>query len=505
MQRLWVTVSVIGAIEYLQLRLLVVNWEAAWIAIPLLLAELLGLVHMIGFQIVQWPKSHMMPATTPEIYPNPVYVLIPTLNEAPEVLEATVAGVLMARQRLQQVYPDIPVQIIVCNDGFVGNHADWREAERTAARLDVACITRQLGGGAKAGNIRHARGQLQMEDDALLVVFDADHIPHPDFFIKTLPFFKDPVVGWVQTGQYYRNTDNVIANWADQQMLLFYDSLCPHKAAHNAMFLCGTNFVIRNRAIEEVGGFPTYSPTEDFAISLPLHMRGWRSIYLAERLSSGLGPMDMKSYLKQQSRWARGCLLVTSRHWRHLLLPWVKGLTFSQRMQYLLSGTHYLGGIRDAVFVLTPIVFLLLGVSAIQTDSFDFVLAFSLYWFVSFAAAWWHTSRYTSLWRVNMMSFGCFPALVRSLQHVLVQEIHAFHVTAKIRTVQFDYGSILPHILAVITLVLAAWVGVRYHSAPLGDVLVNVFWVAYSLVNLLGFIWLGLADDLRGKDFQSPR
>ena len=42
-----------------------------------------------------------------------------------------------------------------------------------------------------------------------------------------------------------------------------------------AMFCCGTNVVFRRTAVEEAGGFPETSLTEDFALSLRLHEAGY--------------------------------------------------------------------------------------------------------------------------------------------------------------------------------------------------------------------------------------
>jgi len=504
-RRLWVTAAALSAWQYLQTRFGVVNWGAAWIAVPLLLAELLGLAHMLGFLFVQWSRRPSPERSITDAPALPLYVLVPTTNEGAAVLERTLRGVLAAVGALRSQRPDIPVTVTICNDGYVTGYPGWRDSERLAARLDVRCLTRGTGGGAKAGNLQHAWDHYEIPDDALVAVFDADQTPTPDFFLRTLPPFADDDVGWVQTGQYYRNTDNLIANWADQQMLLFYDNLCPYKAGANALFLCGTNFVVRGRALNEIGGLPTESPTEDFAASLPMHINGWRGVYLTERLADGLGPMDMKSYLRQQSRWARGCLMVTGQYWRQLMLPWVRGLTLLQRLHYLLSGTHYLGGLRDLTFVIVPIVFLLLGVSAVETETPVYIISFAVYWSVGMAAAAWHMAEGVSIWRVNMMAFGCFPILVRSFQRVLVQDEQPFDVTSKRRLLQGSRTMLAPHGAFLAVIVVSLWVGWGFHNASVTDVAVNSFWLVYSGANLIGFMALGLLSDRRAADSESRR
>src|SRR5260370_5050524 len=146
------------------------------------------------------------------------------------------------------------------------------------------------------------------------------------------------------SGQYYANLDNPVSRWADDQQSMFYNLLCPGKAALNAAFICGTNVVIRAAALDEIGGLPQDSVTEDFAASIALHP-SWRSFYLTDVLATGLQPLDVPSYLKQQGRWALGTMSVFRTHWREIFLPKKQGLRIGQRVQYFLACTHYLCGL----------------------------------------------------------------------------------------------------------------------------------------------------------------
>ena len=148
----------------------------------------------------------------------------------------------------------------------------------------------------------------------------------------------------MQTGQYYYNLDNPVARWANHQQGLFY-RVCVRKSTQNAAFICGTNVMLRARALD-VGGLPQNSVTEDFEASIRLHPR-WRGVFLSEELAHGLGPLDLSSYFGQQRRWAIGTLGVLRGDWRALILPQWDGLSVPQRVQYALACTHYLCGLRD--------------------------------------------------------------------------------------------------------------------------------------------------------------
>ena len=168
-----------------------------------------------------WPPPEIERSEDPTGYP--IFIFIPTVNEGVAILRPTLEGVIAARDTYLARYPHGRVTIVVCNDGRVAKGADWEETDMLTQELGVCCVTRTIGGGAKAGNIENARQDLQATGDALLVIFDADQVAKPDFLLKTIPPFRDPKMGWVQTGQYYANLDNPVSRWADDQQSMFSD------------------------------------------------------------------------------------------------------------------------------------------------------------------------------------------------------------------------------------------------------------------------------------------
>lgn len=487
-----VTVSVV---DYLSWRWSVLNWSNWWIAVPLFAAEAFGATHTLGFQYTVWPRRERPLLSIANTARLPIFIFIPTVNEGVSILEPTIRGALAARARYLAVNPETSVSIIVCNDGRVAGAANWQETELLAWRLGVVCVTRRVGGGAKAGNIEHARRHVGAIGDALVVIFDADQIAEPDFLLKTVEPFADPRVGWVQTGQYYRNRENPVARWADDQQALFYRILCPGKATQNAAFICGTNVVLRAAILDEIGGLPQDSVTEDFAASILLHPR-WRSVFLPDVLARGIGPMDLGSYFRQQGRWATGTMGVLRTHWRAIFLPGAYGLRFNQRVQYALACTHYLCGLRDLIYVVTPLVFVLTGVPAVRGAYLSvFLWHFVPYWVASQGAFWYVSSRRASL-RGIVVGFGSFPVLLRSLLTVLLGRRIGFAVTSKRRSTERLQAHLFPHALAFICCSAALGNGLwrRHESGPL---LISVLWIAYTLGMLSCLLWLGLADLLQ--------
>ena len=483
----------ISSIDYLAWRFSVSNWAGWWIAIPLLAAETFGALHTLGFQYTLWPWTPRRQQRTEDPTTRPIFVFIPTVNEGSAILEPTLRGALVARDRYLSVYPQGQVTIVICNDGRVANAPGWEETEELARRMGVECITRSVGGGAKAGNIEHARQHLQATGDALLVIFDADQVAGPDFLLKTIPHFADPQVGWVQTGQYYGNLDNPVSRWADDQQAMFYNLLCPGKAALNASFICGTNVVIRAEALDQIGGLPQDSVTEDFAASIALHPH-WHSVYLSDVLATGLGPLDVSSYLKQQRRWAIGTLGVMRTHWREILLPRKNGLNVGQRIQYFLACTHYLCGLRDLIYLVCPMLFILTGIPAVHGSTLEaFLIHFLPYWIASLAGLWYVARGITGL-RGIIIGFGSFPVLLESLLAVILKRKSGFTVTSKKRGTQRAWTYLLPYLLFIALGLVCLGLATRSKGNQQASLFISSLWIIYSLVLLSSFLWLNVLD-----------
>ena len=246
----------------------------------------------------------------------------------------------------------------------------------------------------------------------------------------------------MQTGQYYRNLEEPVARWANDQQALFYRLVCPGKSTQNSAFICGTNVVIRAAALDEIGGFPQDSVTEDFAASVRMHGR-WRSVYLEGVLARGLGPVDLGSYFGQQNRWARGTLSVLS-DWRLLLGR--RRLSVGQWIEYALSSTYYLSGVRDLTYLVAPTVFLLVGTPAFKGATLGGFLRHFVPYFVVSQIAFWHSAAGKTTWRGVVIGFASFPTLVSALCSVVFGRRRGFVTTSKRRKAS-SIRPALPHLV----------------------------------------------------------
>ena len=245
---------------------------------------------------------------------------------------------------------------------WVLDDGDSDEVRDAAAAEGVGYLRRKEHLHAKAGNINAA---LRRTDGEFVVIFDADHVPSPDFLVRALPHMQDPGVAFVQTPQAFPSARGLVAEGAAESQKIFYELVLPGRNFFNAVFCVGTNVIFRRAALEEIGGMYTASNSEDIWTSIELQRRGWRSWFVPEVLARGLAPESLLSYFKQQFRWAYGAFEVMLRG--HLFRRGT-GLTVDQRFQYMLAGINYLLSLAALILMCLPAVYLLFGLSPIRSD-----------------------------------------------------------------------------------------------------------------------------------------
>lgn len=375
-------------------------------------------------------------------------------------------------------YPDFKIYIL--NDGFIAKRDNWEEMETLAKETGVTCITRRIGGGAKAGNINNA---FRETNGDLVVIFDADHIPHPDFLQKTVHYFADEKVGFVQSPQFYKNLNlNYVTRSSWEQQALFFGPICKGKDASNSATMCGTNMVIRRSALAEVGGMAEKSIAEDFLTGLMLHKSGWKSVYVPEVLAEGLAPEDFLSYVKQQFRWARGALdLIFGFN-----LFGQKGLTLTQKLQYFSSVSFYFSGLVVLLNALIPVIFFFTGIIPFTSSTMLLATVFIPYIFVTLYILQ-TSSNYSFTFRALIFSMGGFSIHIKALWTALIRKKSVFVVTPKRQQTGNFITLVIPHILYVIIVM----VGMEYAFMREGisaSFITNSAWALLNVAIFLPFI-----------------
>ena len=273
-----------------------------------------------------------------------VDVLVPTFNEDCTMLETTLQHCIAMNG---------PHQTWLLDDG------NRPEMKSLAEQLGVHYIARAQNTDAKAGNLNNALPYTQGE---LIAVFDADFRPEKEFLTRLAGYFADEKVAIVQAPQSYYNTDSFQHRrlskdeiYSDQDT--FMNLVLPARNNWNAAYWIGTNTLLRRQAIESIGGFPTDCVTEDVLASMYLHGKGWKTVYVDEKLAYGRAPASITEYFVQRLRWAKGAFQIMRSH-HPLFQP---GLSFMQRLFYFSSVNHFFEAGLKIVYYLFPAFFFLFG------------------------------------------------------------------------------------------------------------------------------------------------
>ena len=247
--------------------------------------------------------------------------------------------------------------------------------------------------------------------------------------------FHDDRVGCVQTPQHFYNPDplqhgfRASKRWPDEQRF-FFDVLLASKDAWGVAFSCGTSSITRLSALEAVGGFPVESVTEDMLLSVKLKTRGWRTVYLNERLSMGLAPEGLAEYVTQRRRWCLGLMQIARSAWGPLTrekLPLVDRLSLIDAFLYW--GTHFPFRL---MCLLAPCASAFFGAPIIYADASSMIshTGVSLFW-IWIVLAWLSRGRSLPILTDAGQVFVIPAAMKATLIGLLQPRGHKFKVTAK--------------------------------------------------------------------------
>lgn len=155
----------------------------------------------------------------------------------------------------------------------------------------------------KSENLNYSIGQIYKKEDQnkeneLIVIFDADQIPKDDFLMRLVHNFDyDRKLGLVVTPQMFSNTEKY-ADIFNHYNIQFWEYILPTFDCTNTIFCTGSNFIIRAKVLQEVGGMPSDTVTEDFELGILLIKQGYKAKYFTDYLAVGEAPLDIKDIYK---------------------------------------------------------------------------------------------------------------------------------------------------------------------------------------------------------------
>ncbi len=537
------------------------NYDAIVFSLALVIAETFSYISLVIFVYNLWtdqdphPTILSPPALLSEIQtastieetqlvnrPITIDIFIATYNEPIEIIEMSI----LDAKRV--TYPNnIKPEIYLLDDGRRS------EMHELAKEQEINYITRANNLGFKAGNLCNA---LHYSSGDFVVICDADARLFPDFLEKTMGYFVDPMVAWVQTPQwFYDIPDGVKPSKFWQSILgklgfyfgrvieklgcknilhdpffsdtrLFYDVILRRRNAANASFCCGAGSIHRREALYEVAIYEyitavqnksqaaktkqmldifiteTFCPiklhiSEDIYTSLIVHSyrkKSWKSIYLPITLSKMLSPQDFESRYNQLYRYAVGTIDITK---NNIAKFFSSGLSTGQKIMYFNTLYSYFGAIWNIVFLTAPIIYLLTGVAPIDTTYEEFLKRLTPCLIIN------EVSLIIGLYGLNsfnsrILSLSLFPLHLKALLQVCCRGDLKFNVTPKtLSSSNRHLRLVIPHI----TILVLSLIGVYYSLwqliqgefyASAGILVINYFWVAFNMFVLGRFILASL-------------
>ncbi|MDH3052450.1 cellulose synthase catalytic subunit [Gordonia alkanivorans] len=302
-QMRWIQLVLTAAFVLVSVSLVAFATTHPWLTpvLVILIANVIGstfsLLTGMNKRRVTW-SSHQERVTTwnphDGRYPS-VDVFLPTCGESVQILRNTYEHVVAMKW---------PGKLYV----YVLDDAAREEVHDLAASFGFDYVVRpDRGHLRKAGNLRHAS---RISHGELIVIFDADFCPRPDFLGHLVPYLDDPQVAIVQSPQCFATTESM--NWiqrtAGATQEFFYRWVLPSRDRIGAANCVGTSAIYRRSAIERVGGFAPIEHSEDLHTGRHLQQAGYSIRYVPVVLSRGLCPSDLAGFLNQQYRWCQGTL-----------------------------------------------------------------------------------------------------------------------------------------------------------------------------------------------------
>lgn len=419
-----------------------------------------------------------------ETDPPLIDVFICTYNEGQDIVEPTILGALDVD------YPNKRVWVL--DDG----RRHWLRGLCEATGCGY--ITRTSNEHAKAGNINNALKHISGLDKQpeYIAVLDADFVCQKAILMRTLALMHfDKSVAVVQTPQHFFNPDPIQRNlgservWPDEQRY-FFDFVLAAKDEWDAAFCCGTSALIRFDALHEVGGMPTESVTEDYLLSLCLRERGYKTIYLNERLSVGLAPEGVEEYLTQRARWCLGSIQII--RGPHGLFSMKSGLAWINRLTLIDSFLYWSATPAFRVLaIIVPAIYLLFGIQSVYAGLYDAIDHAVPYILVAILTNGWLTD-----WRILpvMSDIGLLISAHTAMKSVckglFFPQNQRFNVTPKgrVRSTSFIHWKLLTVFLSYLGLTAAAIVWafvIRNDMAMRDSSTIALIWCWYNSIVLI--------------------
>ncbi|MDP9003878.1 MAG: glycosyltransferase [Verrucomicrobiota bacterium] len=248
-------------------------------------------------------------------FAEPVSVIVAAYNEG-KVIAETLRAVLATDYAGE-------VEVIVVDDGSKDGTA--AEVEIIAASDSRVRLLRQ----ENRGKARALQLGLSVMRSGIAVFLDADTHCQRDTFRRLVQPFSDERVGAVSGHAKVGNLRSFIAKCQALEYTCGFNLDRRAYTRWNCITVVpGAISAIRKSAIDDAGGLSLETLAEDTDLTLALHKRGQRIVYVPGAIAWTEAPETVRTLARQRFRWAYGTLQCLWKHrdmifnWRYRALGW---------------------------------------------------------------------------------------------------------------------------------------------------------------------------------------
>jgi cellulose synthase/poly-beta-1,6-N-acetylglucosamine synthase-like glycosyltransferase len=353
--------------------------SSPWIDVPFVASAVI-LWFMVAYQLALFiagflhslREAWVVPALPAGREWPAVSILVPARNEA-GVIARTVERLCALE------YPPEKLEIVIVDDGSTDGTGDIVDRAAAADRR-VRClrVPRERGGRGKSAALTYA---VEASRHDLIAIYDADNRPEPDSLrLLVAALVADP--GLAATVGKFRCLNrhrNLLTRFVNIETLAFQWIM---QAGRWAMLgvttLPGTNFVIWRSVLQGVGGWDEEALTEDAELTIRLYETGRRIRFVPGAVTWEQEPEQLRVWLRQRLRWARGNNYVMAKHAGRLLALRPRVIAFE------LLYTLVLYYVVCAAIAMSDLLFVLAGTGLVSLHAIGpysriWILAFLLF------------------------------------------------------------------------------------------------------------------------------
>jgi cellulose synthase/poly-beta-1,6-N-acetylglucosamine synthase-like glycosyltransferase len=229
-----------------------------------------------------------------------ISLMIPAHNES-----MVITHTLEALLRLD--YPADHLEILVINDGSTDDTAGQVEAIAVRdSRVRLFNIPHELAARGKSAALN--RGLAECRHD-VIGIFDADNMPEKSSVLHLArQLAADPSLG-AAIGKFrcINRKRNLLTRFINLESLAFQWIVQAGRWHMLRMStLPGTNYLIRRKLLEQLGGWDEQALTEDAEMSIRIYQAGYLIKFVPYAVTWEQEPETLRVWLKQRIRWARG-------------------------------------------------------------------------------------------------------------------------------------------------------------------------------------------------------